>query len=461
MNIASFVQKFTIFIKKIVTHFAPHLDELLSAIIARMYGKELLPGIETAPIEMRKGNCTIRMDPNEYLRLYGHLMIGCGEGDLDEHGDGEEDVCAADLVARQLGVADHPRLIPLLNFVRREESDGHTTALDLASCVKVMNFFAKRKSPRYMEVWVATVVLPYLTNDAEFPVRETKHRRLAQLYDRWLAENKLDPSDPTLYHLGHLVQVLAKQPPSKLFDAAELTALLCASGPDGQETAYRWLVPMFDAFRAKQMDFLQCVEILKGLKPQVIKPFPNSHQREWWQVMTVPRSLNPGDLRSLNSAARFLFNNLDFLIVQRPNGATSILQQKSFNGEMLRMVTRAVRLEEQIAQGVSEDELVTDFEDLGSPRKLTNISRWYLFLNQKNDGGALFNASFTQPEIKPTSIPLDDISSLISDVIPRVVRYGANATTWSHYLAQRLNRFRKDDAPKPGCNRLGQVATFR
>ncbi|MFA6552806.1 MAG: hypothetical protein WCT27_00020 [Patescibacteria group bacterium] len=460
VNLATFVATFALVVKKIVTHFAPHLDELLAAIIVRMYGKDALPGIETAPIEVRKGNTSVRMDPTEYLRQYGHLMIGCGEWQLDEHGDGNEAVCAADLVARELGVKNNPKLKRLLDFVRREDLEGHTTALDLAQCVKVMNFHAKRRQPKHMEAWLATVIHLYLSDDTTFPIVDPKCRVLPQLYARWLDENHFKSTDPNLKHLTRLVNVLAKQPASILFDAAECTALLCAHHPDGQEAAYRWLVPMFEAFMAKQADFLLSVTALECQKTEILRPQPRSHISECWQVVTVPRQFNNGDLKSLNAAARYLYRYLDFLIVQRPNSATSILQQKAFSGDMLRMIARGIRLEEQIAEGIPSDELTDDFDTLGAPRRLDCASRWYLFINEHNNGGALFNAAFTQPEIKPTSIILEDIANVIHDIILRVVRTGATESTWSHYVLQRRNRLDRECTAKPGCNKLGDVVKF-
>lgn len=127
----------------LVMHWRAHLDEIGQRFLLLKCGEERFPGVKTAKIIFwRTGGVPDNRTLEEY-RQAGHLLLGIGGGDLDEHpsffGKRKMGECGTTLVAKALGIRDDPVFKPIIDFILRTDTDAVSQPFDLAHLVKVMH----------------------------------------------------------------------------------------------------------------------------------------------------------------------------------------------------------------------------------------------------------------------------------------------------------------------------------
>jgi len=451
-------------IKKIVVHDKPHADDLFGAYLFHKYGGAKWPGVETANIITKDGSVKMQKRTN-------WLIIGTGKGEFDEHGKEKKDLCAADLVARALEIEKQPKTSKLLKNIRAGDK-AHGFPLDLTYCVNLLNFVGW--NPNKIEKWLATF-LDYYFDDARvclrppnknilpkadivYPIADPKIRKLFTeniLLTQWLKETDKTAKDSSIANLLRQLTTLSKQPPSLTFNVIECACLIAVCDPAGAEAAYNWIKPIFDAEAEYQAEFEKAKEIIEPLETTVIKPFKDCKPYQIIQILAIDRTLNTKNNRRFTSAARYLKQNLDLIIIQSPSGNIQILDLRQKKLYLLPIIVRAIRLEEQIINGVSIDELETDYDLLAEPESVDCSPKWYC---PANEGviWAIFNGAFTQSGVEPTRILFDEIEKIVCEM----VLWQNNEKSWYAYVEKRLKRLRHERDHQENGNTINNIARF-
>lgn len=113
-------------VTEIVTHKAPHLDEIAAIVMLRsQHGCKFFPGASSAKIvTWDKRNPRCAWDEIAHAKD-GRIMVGIGGGIFDEHGTVESDAkagCATTLVARVLGYDKVPGMDRVLRSIEAHDS---------------------------------------------------------------------------------------------------------------------------------------------------------------------------------------------------------------------------------------------------------------------------------------------------------------------------------------------------
>ncbi len=159
-------------VRRIITHTAPHLDELVAYWLLVRWGEKHFPGISSVPVEVwRKGGTTSDGRSFEAWEDDGAMFIGIGGGQFDEHPlNGVNDragECAATLVAQRLGIRDEPALKPILDFVQRIDAKGGANPWDISAMVKTMNEGGMVELPQLLQ-WVCLALDAKYSEQARF-----------------------------------------------------------------------------------------------------------------------------------------------------------------------------------------------------------------------------------------------------------------------------------------------------
>jgi len=153
-------------ISGIVTHLMPDLDAALCVWLLKRFGTERFPGIDSVPVSffpagrLPGGRTADALEAEE-----GILAVDTGQGRFDTHApsgvlrDDPGRVCAADLVARELGVDSDPTLKRLLDFVRLQDLEGRSIATSdpmihlvaLPNIVRGLNLLYPREPERVID----------------------------------------------------------------------------------------------------------------------------------------------------------------------------------------------------------------------------------------------------------------------------------------------------------------------
>jgi hypothetical protein len=148
-------------IHTIVTHFKPHLDEIVAIWLCRKYSSKMwAPGADKAEVILW-GHGQARPDERtaEELERDGHVLIGVCGGMFDEHPKREGE-CAATLMAKYLKVDRYTELKNILKFTLRTDLKGDQP-FGLADMVRTLNE-SHPDNPEYVIEWACYAL------DAEF-----------------------------------------------------------------------------------------------------------------------------------------------------------------------------------------------------------------------------------------------------------------------------------------------------
>lgn len=127
-------------VKHVVLHTGAHWDELASLWLAKTYGQEAFPGIESADIqywnEVKPG-----MTEQQLVRA-GYLLLGIGYGQFDDKirdGERKEGECTVSLIVKALGLEETEWIKKLTGFSLTADTQSKVGYMDPASQVKLLN----------------------------------------------------------------------------------------------------------------------------------------------------------------------------------------------------------------------------------------------------------------------------------------------------------------------------------
>lgn len=180
-------------ITRIVTHTAPHLDEIFAIWLLRQYGEEQFPGISTAPVEYWDAEMA-ETSADDHL-ADGTLLVGVGGGRFDEHpregSKRKAGHCASSLVAAALGVGEDEALQRMLDYIINDDLHGSNNHHDLASIVVTLNR-EHPDDPQLVNDWATTAIQALLAHQLRFfeEVRTEYEEKAHVVCARW-HRNKL------------------------------------------------------------------------------------------------------------------------------------------------------------------------------------------------------------------------------------------------------------------------------
>lgn len=163
-------------IHTIVTHYRPHLDEIMAILLLDLYGGQEFPGTREV---IRRGNIVFwdagSLPPDgrtaEDWERDGYLLVGVGQGRFDEHpGPGRgrlKGETATSLVAKFLKKHRESYLYRLLNYVRDTDLQGEPHPQALARLVDDQHTQYPNDPLRVMR-WTMDVLRGIIFSQSEF-----------------------------------------------------------------------------------------------------------------------------------------------------------------------------------------------------------------------------------------------------------------------------------------------------
>ncbi|HVO28889.1 MAG TPA: hypothetical protein VMT81_02835 [Candidatus Paceibacterota bacterium] len=255
--------------KTIVTHRRPHFDEFVAIWLLVKFGEFVFGGISQALVEFWEED-RLAKSPKEYEQE-GVILVGIGGGRFDEHGkqnaERKMNMCAATLVAKELGLDEDDALKPLINFATRRDlkaaiSDG--ARFELPEMVKTMY----RVNTAEMKVWQWTFdAIQAIYDDATvFYERASQDFEKARAYSIQNSRGKV----PVVVGTSD-VENFSKYARSAHGSRAGIVIQINTTGNLQIQTASRYRLDMSDTIRALRVEELK----LKRYPP------PDNWQRFW------------------------------------------------------------------------------------------------------------------------------------------------------------------------------------
>ncbi|MFA5134607.1 MAG: hypothetical protein WC505_02350 [Patescibacteria group bacterium] len=416
-------------------------NEAMAIILARRFGTGVLTGIEQACINTDDGGTIHRMNNATYLKRYGTLRIGIGCGAF---------TCSpAAEIADQLGIRRNAKVGLVLRKIEEHGKPFSNIPFNLSQCVQLLNDY--RWTPCQIEEWLnfffslyfseSTTYCPTSSAVPEgiaitFPVFDQAKRPIWNLYSRWLQEKNLKVNNPLVQQLTKQMSRLGIAEPSRQFDPAECTALICAHRPyDGtNQTAYQWIKPLFDAALHSQEQFLAAQAIFEKQHVIAMRPGDNCRPQDVFRIMAISPGQNQSDNRRLIAATRFRNKCINVLIIGRPNGNIGIfLLHRDTVCIEFPWIVAAIRLEQLISNGIDLDSVPTGFADLSMPEIVEHCGEWCQCLNDDNIGFALVNGTFRRPGVMPTNLPFDMLTQVATDIC----EWMHSGNGWDAWISKR------------------------
>jgi len=340
----------------IIMHPAPHLDEIVALLVARLYGERLYPGISTAQV-LYMGSNELTMTPEQYL-AQGCLPIGVGNGRYDEHPKpGSEEKkpgeCASTLLAKDLNVQGDLALMAILQETLYEDTLGARAPAEfptLGTFAKILHYLYKD------DLWVVNWVM----------------QGVYAVYCA-LAQGQL-AHVPGALRTETVIDVLRAQNPAP----AEQWADLVQQSLDWEDQ--RFQVAATDFAKARVTD---------------VRPGGNGRSIKIAAVNSDNHKISP--------YARSEHGGYCAVVIQKkPNGQVQIHTNRYHKLE-LDEVAKALRQMEEKAGGVKANPAT--FGDEGF------IGVWYYHKGLN----ALFNGTITAPNVPPTKLSLEQIERIVRD----------------------------------------------
>jgi len=123
-------------IDQVWVHPGPHLDDLVAALLLLSNARKKVSEVRVVQITDRD---PFSESSEGELRHRGIWVIGVGGNDWDDHVVEGRRLCAADLVAKDLGLEQDPAVQRMLSAVRENDLAGRGGYMHLADCIRAMN----------------------------------------------------------------------------------------------------------------------------------------------------------------------------------------------------------------------------------------------------------------------------------------------------------------------------------
>lgn len=413
-------------VKHIVTHAAPHSDELRAVWMARRWGRKQFPGIQNADIILvDAGSQPPRGLSVEHWERQGYLATGVWFGAGDEHGLNAEKRkahCAATLMADRMGIQGDTAIAAILKQEVPTDRSGSSHAFDLSSLIKawhtdglhinqVISLFTTAADAQYA----------YLGGTLGTEPDPQVFKRLAL---SWLAErtNFRETDAKSALELARQLRVSGTVDLSEFLDFsrrvikpgtvpwADLEGIAVAMEAAG-ETA--------DDIR----NFVYLNLDIKWRQRQRYEAAIDEFQIKG-SFMTVGAyevAFIESDNDQMNRAVRHGAPEASIMVQRKSNGHTMIFDQHHRGGHRMPMrpIIKRIREAEWKAKGRTKP---LPLNLLISQGTTTSVPEWHLF-----EGNDIFNGTVTAPNKPKTRLTGHQVMMNIKDALEWVQRKGPTA----------------------------------
>lgn len=370
-------------IREILIHPNPHWDERLATFILREYGSDILPGIESAIINDWDANGT-----DFWTALSkGSLLVGQGEGPLDEHRDGSriENMSAAKLAAILVRPPKSQVVLDLVRETTREDSTGRSNhRLNLAHLVKLMN-----RLSQYCNVdihgWARVAISAHLDYPHKGrPSVSVSKKLMNSLVSELLLRLDVGDHETEINNIIHNTVNLYSSS-TKPFCLAHVAHLISRSQDD--KVAFDWVVSALEVEVLRQIYFKQALHHFRGELPgYVTVPVKDGCQPVTDEDGNILRIAilqfeNPEGVRAAMSKCGL---HAAVVVNREPSGHTQILFNRQYTWQ-------------------------DAYRRLKNMLFMIERDRWYFPF----PGGAL-NGSESHREVIPSSIKLADVARVVN-----------------------------------------------
>lgn len=358
-------------IKKIVTHFRPHADELVSVFLLKnsKEGEEKFEGIKNAEVSfLSTGKLP---EEKTWQDFPDTVFLGVGGGPFDEHATGvkervEGEVCAT-LVAKYLGIENDKSIEKILYFVKREDLEGIKVRNELPMIIKFLH-------QKYKD-------------DAENVYKWTELAYKAYLEEEKVSTEKLSEEEYKEYKKSW--QPLTLESATKLLQ---------------NDTEFLWWKKFVDdalKFREREFEEAKFEFRQKGKTEKIIAS----------DGKQVTISFVESDNEEMNKFVRSVGSHV---VVQKNSRGNYAVMTDRKRGVSLAYAFMLLRMAEEHFRSlpIQKDETLLQKEGY-----LENEPFWYLF-HTKDMG---FNGSLTTKDIEPTKIPSEKVFELIKEGLRRKI----------------------------------------
>ncbi len=208
--------------------------------------------------------------------------------------------------------------------------------------------------------------------------------------------------DPALKPILSYVLNADKSPATHPFDIATMAKEMNLIYPDRPDLVMAWATA---AFEAKYQNNLRRQEAWKVINNAKVETVAGPTERPY-SLMVIE-----SDNAYSSALARSKTGGMIDIVIQKNSKGNVAINASTYSGTKLFDVAKLIRVEEQRAKGLGDQELglvTSNWRDLSAVGSVPGAENWY-FTEQLN---GLLNGSHSRPDAKPTLIPLKRIVEL-------------------------------------------------
>ncbi len=387
-----------------------HWDEVVAYVLFLLFGHRMGIDISGAKIVFLKNNRLPDGKTVEQLEAEGYLLLGEGEGQFDEHGRRNADkICCAVLVARFLGIENHPAIKGLLQEVCEFDRNATATKTCIANVMKEA-FVARRRPVENIIYWAIAaatdLVKWHMGKDSTVMIDVDAYN--AVFLKAWndAADRKVWDDEMYDRAMKDFSATVANE--RKLYTELSMVYFTMVA-ISGKEEADYWLgEAAFDTIRYQETWFKARTEFLKNavvLKTQALVDETTRDIRIGW-IVSDAEVMN-SVWRSTEAVKRF--GRLDVLVQKRrttDNVAIFLNHSSKLRSDDLARMLRWAEID------LSGRKLPL-WEELSCGETHESAPEWYYHRTKELGRSAFYNGSISHPHVIPTRISAKGLQEIV------------------------------------------------
>ncbi len=385
-----------------------HLDEVVAIVIAMIFGSRRNMDVTEAKIELVYGNHLPDGKTVAELDREGILCIGEGGGRFDEHGRKDASkTCAALLMARYLGVANHPGLKSILAEVCEFDRNATATKTAIGTIIKTRFIAGSHAQGKVIE-WAIMGVRDMLTWSIQEGSISCDYEAYSAVFSKaWQHASEHGVWTDDMYQrAARDFQASAENSQRLITDLSYIYFYRVAQS--GKEKADEWLYDAAYDLIIHQKKFSKaCADFID--RAHIEKTTALVEGREACiKVAFIESDSAVMDKAYRSSQAVKRFGLVDCLVQRKSSGNVGIYlnhRSKLYCDDLARMLRwTEIYLTSREPHG---------WEKLNKAEDLEFVPEWYYHRTEKVGESAIYNGSLTHPHVKPTRLSNEDLVVIV------------------------------------------------
>lgn len=366
-------------IKKIVTHLAPHLDELFAEKLMKKFGTSFVHVLSSVQHEEI---CVAVEDVNSISKNNpSWLCLGIGGGPFDDHGS-KSKKSASLLVAEYLGIEHDPRLLVLLELVTRHDKEKSSSS-DQFTLPRAINFMHRYGyESKAIREWVEKGLDGLI--DSEALLLEEIKGEISKMASREAFQAELKE------------RFLGRERKWEHFNLTEISKTLGEEGGD-------WLKFAESTFEKQRLAFRQALKVSEQSVERI--------QTKFGPVRILSIDASHGKHQDyeieFDSCSRHMKVRADLVIVRNSLGHTLVAANNNFRGNLAGFV-KNLRTTEAAKRGL---DLPEQFLIVEGSIPLEGLTSWYV--HEGIGYRRIYNGTTTRPIVDLSELSFDEIKDLL------------------------------------------------